>query len=115
MTEKKTTAQKKDAGVERMMNITERLLLTRYRWTAKETTRFKAIIMTQYENKDLPVKIPESKKRKAPIRSLLKTKTREAIHNLDDTTPEQRKELEERTKKLEEELRKKGLLMEGKK
>ena len=115
MTEKKTAAQKNDANVEKVMNIAEHLLLCRYRWTSKEAVRFKTIVMTQYEGNELPVKVAENKKRKAPIKSLLKSKTRTAIQHLDDTTPEQKKEMEERTKKLEDELRKKGLLMESKK
>lgn len=100
--------------VEEALTIAEHLLLTRYRFTSKEARRFREIVRTQLRGGVLPTKKQQAQKTKTPIRTLLRTKP-VAVMQPGEISPEQKKEIEIRTKKLEEELKRKGLLMEGRK
>ena len=100
--------------VEEALTIAEHLLLTRYKFTSKEAKRFGAIVRTQLKGGALPTKKLLSQKSKTPMKTLLRSKPVTVLQP-GVVSPDQQKEIEARTKRLEEELRKKGLLMEGKK
>lgn len=95
-------------SAEDALKVVEKLLMTRYGWTHKKTIQFIERTRTMLDGKDLYKKKPSKDKKVTPAKRLVRT----AVLQPAAMPPAQQKELEARAKKLEEELRKKGLLMD---